>query len=351
MGVQYTAVGWNRQKKIYDATLAGGVLLYLTIFVGAGATIHSNATAETLLIRGLGTCAFFLLHVVLCIGPLCRLDPRFVPLLYNRRHLGVATFLLGASHGIFAIIQFHGLGDTPPLISLFISNKRYDSVSQFPFETLGFAALVILFVMAATSHDFWLRNLTAPTWKRLHMFVYLSYALLVAHVALGALQSERDPIYVAILAAGVAVVCGLHLAAAVKTGRLDRERADVAASGFLQIGKAADIPDGRATIRCLSGERVAIFRNGNSISAVSNACQHQNGPLGEGRIIKGCIVCPWHGYEYRPETGASPPPFKEKVPTFTTKVIDGIVFVHPQPHAPGTYVEPARIDRIEVNHG
>src|SRR6185369_12850862 len=101
-------------------------------------------------------------------------------------------------------------------VSLFVSNRRYDSLSQFPFETFGFAALVILFVMAATSHDFWLRNLTAPTWKRLHMLVYLAYALLVAHVALGALQSERNPVNVVVLAAGVFIVCGLHLAAAIK---------------------------------------------------------------------------------------------------------------------------------------
>jgi DMSO/TMAO reductase YedYZ heme-binding membrane subunit/nitrite reductase/ring-hydroxylating ferredoxin subunit len=351
MGVQYVAVGWNRQKKIYDATLIAGVLLYLAIFVTLGALAHPNATAETLLIRGLGTCAFLLLHITLCIGPLCRVDSRFLPLLYNRRHLGVTTFLLGAGHGVFAIIQFHALGDTSPLVSLFVSNRRYDSLSQFPFETLGFAALVILFVMAATSHDFWLRNLTAPTWKRLHMLVYLAYALLVTHVALGALQSEHSPIYVVVLTAGVSIVCGLHLAAAIKTTRLDRQRDRATADGFVQIGKAVDIPDGRATIRCLSGERVAIFRNGQTISAVSNVCQHQNGPLGEGRILKGCIVCPWHGYEYRPETGASPPPFKEKIPTFTAKVIDGMVFVHPQPHAPGTYVSPAQIDRLEVEHG
>jgi methionine sulfoxide reductase heme-binding subunit len=351
MGIQYQAIGWNRQKRIYDLALAAGIVLYMAIFVGVGAMVHSNATAETLLIRALGTCAFLLLHVTLCIGPLCRLDPHFLPLLYNRRHLGVTTFILGAGHGLFATIQFHALGDTPPLVSVFTANERYDSAAQFPFETLGFAALVIMFVMAATSHDFWLRNLTAPTWKRIHMAIYAAYALLVAHVGLGVLQSERTPFYVVVLSAGVAGVCGLHVMAAIKTFRLDHQRRQVAVDGFLQIGKAADIPDGRAAIRCLSGERVAIFRNGNTISAVSNVCQHQNGPLGEGRIIKGCIVCPWHGYEYRPENGASPPPFKEKIPTFTTKVIDGVIFVHPQPHAPGTYIEPAQIDRLDVTNG
>ena len=34
MSVQYQAVGWNRQKRIYDAVLVGGVLTYLSLFVG-----------------------------------------------------------------------------------------------------------------------------------------------------------------------------------------------------------------------------------------------------------------------------------------------------------------------------
>src|SRR5262249_51754625 len=141
-----------------------------------------------------------------CIGPLARLDPRFLPLLYNRRHLGVLTFLVGCAHGVFALIQFHALGNVNPLVSLFISNRRFDSIPDFPFQLLGFLALVILFLMAATSHDFWLHNLSVLTWKRLHMMVYVAYALLVAHVALGALQAESSALLAGVLCAGVVTV-------------------------------------------------------------------------------------------------------------------------------------------------
>src|SRR5262250_456591 len=206
MSVQYAAISWNRQKKAYDITVVSLLALYLLLFVGISALLNPTATAETLLIRAFGTAAFLLLHVVLCIGPLARLDRRFLPLLYNRRHLGVTTFLMGLAHGGFALLQFHALGNVNPLVSLFISNPRYGSVADFPFQALGFFALIILFLMAATSHDFWLRNLSAPTWKRLHMLVYLAYALLVAHVTLGALQSERSPVLAAALIVGVVVV-------------------------------------------------------------------------------------------------------------------------------------------------
>src|SRR6266498_2431140 len=214
MSVQYGAIRWNRQKRVYDVTLVSLLVLYLVVFVGVGIWRNPSATAETLLIRAFGTAAFLLLNVVLCIGPLSRLDRRFLPLLYNRRHLGVTTFLLGLAHGGFALFRFHALGNVNPLVSLFISNPRYGSVGDFPFQALGFFALVILFLMAATSHDFWLRNLSAPMWKRLHMMVYVAYSLLVAHVVLGALQSETSPLLASSLVVGAITVMSLHLAAA-----------------------------------------------------------------------------------------------------------------------------------------
>jgi len=351
MSVQYGAISWNRQKKVYDVTFLSLLALYLGAFVGVGALRNPSATAETLLIRAFGTAAFLLLNVVLCIGPLSRLDSRFLPLLYNRRHLGVTTFLLGLAHGGFALFQFHALGNVNPLVSLFISNPRYGSIADFPFQALGFFALIILFLMAATSHDFWLRNLSAPMWKRLHMLVYVAYALLVAHVTLGALQSETSPVLASVLILGVATVLSLHLAAAFREKRIDQAKHQAVDEGFVEVCKVERIPEKCATIVSLSGERVAVFRYDGKVSAISNACQHQNGPLGEGRIIDGCVTCPWHGYQYQPESGAAPPPFKEKVPTFRVKVVEGSVFVHPRPKAPGTRVEPAQIDSAQVKPG
>ncbi len=344
MSVQYGAISWNRQKKVYDLTLVSLLALYFAVFVGVGAWRNPSATAETLLIRAFGTAAFLLLNVVLCIGPLARLDRRFLPLLYNRRHLGVTTFLLGLAHGGFALFQFHALGNANPLVSLFISNPRYGTVADFPFQALGFFALIILFLMAATSHDFWLRNLSAPMWKRLHMLVYVAYALLVAHVTLGALQTETNPVLAAALIVGVAAVLSLHLAAAFREKRVDWARHEAVEEGFVEVCEVDRIAEKCATVISLSGERVAVFRYDGKVSAISNACQHQNGPLGEGRIIDGCVTCPWHGYQYQPESGAAPPPFKEKIPTFRVKIVKGSVFVDPRPNPPGTRVEPARID-------
>src|SRR5689334_6694002 len=342
MSVSYQAVGWNRTKKIYDGILAAGLLVYLGIFVGIGSLVHPNATPETLLIRGLGTAALLLLHLILCIGPLCRLDGRFLPLLYNRRHLGVTMFVLALAHGTFSILQFHAWGNLNPLVSVFVSNNRYASVANFPFQALGFFALLILFLMAATSHDFWLHNLTAPVWKRLHMLVYVAYALLIGHVTLGALQSETSPLLAAVLGVGLTVVTALHVLSAVVERRKDAACAHEA-DGYIAVCTIEKIPENRACVVSCGGERVAVFKYEGNISAISNVCQHQNGPLGEGKIIDGCVTCPWHGYQYLPDSGASPPPFTEKVPTYRTRVVGQQVFVHPSPLPAGTRVPPSVI--------
>lgn len=135
----------------------------------------------------------------------------------------------------------------------------------------------------------------------------------------------------------------LHLAAAFREKRVDRARHQAVQEGLVEVCKVDRIPEKCATIVSLSGERIAVFRYDGKVSAISNVCQHQNGPLGEGRIIDGCVTCPWHGYQYQPESGVAPPPFKETIPTFRVKIVEGSVFVDPRPNPPGTRVEPAQI--------
>jgi len=343
MSTTYRAVAWNPQKRRYDLIAAGLIGAFAAVVLGVQAIIRPELTIETLLIRTLGAAAFTLLNVILCIGPLSRLDRRFLPLLYNRRHLGVMMFTLALGHGVFSIVQFHSLGTLNPLVSVLAGNPRYGTISQLPFQPFGLAALVILFLMAATSHDFWLHNLTAPVWKALHMCVYVAYALIVLHVMFGVLQGEASRFLGWTLCGGALTVFTVHVLAARQEVRGDRENRNARKDGFVDVCSVNDIPEKRAVVTCMSGERVAVFRYDGRISAISNVCQHQNGPLGDGRIVNGCVVCPWHGYEYVPATGASPPPFTEKVPTFDVRVVAGRVLVHPQPHAPGTRVEPATL--------
>jgi nitrite reductase/ring-hydroxylating ferredoxin subunit len=175
------------------------------------------------------------------------------------------------------------------------------------------------------------------------MMVYVAYGLLIGHVVLGALQSETSPVLAGVVLAGMTATIALHIWAGLLERRLDRRRCPEA-NGYVAVCAVDAIPEKRAAIFSCGQERVAVFKYDGRISAVSNVCRHQNGPLGEGKILDGCITCPWHGYQYLPETGSAPPPFTEKVATFRTLVVGTQVFVHPAPMPPGTRVEPTVIE-------
>ena len=319
MGLDYQLVLWSKYKKSYDKIIVLGMLLYIIIFAGVTLIFNTETSVETMIIRAFGSLAIIMLHIILVIGPLARLNTAFLPILFNRRHLGVSMFMAALIHGGFSVFQFHALGDINPIYSIFTSNMEYGSLSNFPFQVLGFLALLILFVMASTSHDFFLGNLSAKVWKRLHMLVYVVYVLIIAHVFLGAFQQETSLFTIGLLVIGFFIVASLHLITAFKESKIDGVKAK-GKDGWLKVCSVSEIEDDRAKIFTVQNERVAILKYDGKLSAIHNVCKHQGGPLGEGKVIDGCITCPWHGYQYLPINGQSPPPFTEKVATYELKI-------------------------------
>lgn len=348
MSVRHVAVQWTPLKRRTDALLLGALAAGLAAWASISVARDPQLTAETLILRGTALAAFALLHVILAIGPLARLDARFLPLLYNRRHLGVAMALLALVHGSFATIQFHALGDRPALVSMLSASRLAvgSSLAGAPFEPFGALALVVLVLMAATSHDFWLKNLGAFTWKALHLAVFVAYGAIVAHVALGALQSERSPLLAALVIFPMAGLLGLHVAAARREARVDAAPALASErAGFDDVGALADLAlvEGRGRVVVVGGRRLALYLAEGRLHAMSNACRHQGGPLGEGRIVDGCVTCPWHGWQYRAQDGCSPPPFREVVETHRVVVRDGRVLIERAPLPEATRSEGAPV--------
>ncbi len=282
--------------------------------------------------RALGSATFMFLTIILLIGPLSRLSSRFLPLLYNRRHIGVMTFFVGCFHAYYVVIEYHKWGKLEPIFNIFLGNTNYTLLTLFPFQTFGFIALLIMFFMTLTSHDFWLKNLTPRIWKSLHVFVYVAYTCVVLHVLLGPLQFESDPFLIAMTLGSVVLVLGLHLMMGLKEIKKDSKVADRGDDQFVKVCPPSEIPEGRARIVHLPTERVAVFKHQNEIYAISNVCSHQNGPLGEGRIVDGCVTCPWHGYQFDPKNGKSPPPFEDQVATYEVRLMGGCIYVSESPN-------------------
>ncbi|MEM6578659.1 MAG: ferric reductase-like transmembrane domain-containing protein [Pseudomonadota bacterium] len=339
MSVKYVPVQWNRFKWGYDAFLLVGTGLFLWVFIDVSPGILSHERPINPQIhnaRAFGACAFVMLTLILAIGPLCRLDRRFLPLLYNRRHFGVLTAMVALTHFYFILNWYYAFSPMDKYEAVLSSNTNFDQVSGFPFEIFGVFALISLLILSTTSHDFWMKFLTPPVWKRLHYLIYPTYAAVVAHVMLGTVQDQQNQGLAVIVVSGAGLVASLHIAAALKERVTPPKTA-----GWVRVGPALDIADGRARIALLpDGDRVAVFRDGEKLSAIANACAHQNGPLGEGRILNCLVTCPWHGFQYDVTNGQSPAPFTEKIPTYNLRIDDGVVFVDPEPNAPGTFVEP-----------
>ena len=339
MSVGFRAVQWNRAKLIYDGIVAVAAAIFVVGYAVVDFQWHPPKNlpeAIDIWLRATGSCTFLMLTIILCIGPLARLSPRFLPLLYNRRHFGVLTFLVAATHFSLLLSWYLVQGNLGNLGGELTKWGDYGKFLDFPFKALGIGAFFVLFVMAATSYDYWLAFLSPRVWKALHMALYVAYGLVVMHVGLGAMQDDTTGVVAGMLIVGFGTVTVLHLWAGWRERRLDRG-ASPDQDGWLTVGPPQSIPQQRALIVALpGGERIAVFRDGDEIGALSNLCAHQNGPIGEGCIVDGLVTCPWHGYQYQLKDGCAPPPFTEKLATYRVRLRAGVIEVDPKPLPPGT---------------
>ncbi|MEP2027672.1 MAG: Rieske 2Fe-2S domain-containing protein [Paracoccaceae bacterium] len=343
MSVKYIPVQWNKVKWQYDAIMLAGAVLFLVLFIYVTPSVLSHErpiNPQVHNARAFGACAFLMLTVILCIGPMARLDRRFLPLLYNRRHFGVMTAFVALTHASFIMNWYFAFSMSNKYEALLFANTSYGQLAGFPFEVFGIFALTVLLILATTSHDFWMKFLSPPVWKRLHYLIYPAYLSVVAHVSFGILQDQQNHAFTVIFLGGAALVGALHLAAAFHEHNKGDSLSE-AKNGWVEICSTADLEEGFAKVKMLpGGDRVAVFLQQGKLSAISNACAHQNGPLGEGKIIRCLVTCPWHGFQYDVTNGRSPAPFTEMIPTYQVKIEGGAVFVDPNANPPGTFVEP-----------
>ncbi|GAB4371850.1 MAG: hypothetical protein Kow00114_33010 [Kiloniellaceae bacterium] len=184
-----------------------------------------------------GTWTLYLLLAALAVTPLKGLfaAPRLIAL---RRMIGVAAFAYIAGHlALYAGDQDWNLV------------KVASEIASRVYLTIGFAALLGLALLAATSFDAAMRRLKR-NWKRLHRAVYLLTALGLLHFYM---QSKSD-VSQAVLLSGIFVGLMLHrlpavprnaagvLAVAIASGLA------AAALEFAWYAAASGIPAGRVLL-------------------------------------------------------------------------------------------------------
>ena len=84
--------------------------------------------------------------------------------------------------------------------------------------------------------------------------------------------------------------------------------------------------DGVTTV-VAGGRALCVTRTSGGYGVLDNRCPHQGGPLGDGHIENGYVICPWHGYEYHPCTGSPPPGFGDAATGYRVEERDDGLYV------------------------
>lgn len=117
-------------------------------------------------------------------------------------------------------------------------------------------------------------------------------------------------------------------------------------SGWQPLAALADLPDGKLHKIVVAEIPLLAYREGESVSVLSDVCSHLSGPLHEGKVKGGrlqdrvdqnggpgdgsdpCVMCPWHGSTFSLRTGeVQAGPATARQPLFETRVSGGLVEV------------------------
>jgi len=90
---------------------------------------------------------------------------------------------------------------------------------------------------------------------------------------------------------------------------------------FVKIASKADLPgNGEAREFAVGAKTICVANCDGGLSAMDNVCLHRGGPLGQGVVEDGKVICPWHGWQYDPKTGEAAHNRAAKVAVYPIKV-------------------------------
>jgi nitrite reductase (NADH) small subunit len=102
-------------------------------------------------------------------------------------------------------------------------------------------------------------------------------------------------------------------------------------SQLVKLTTQSELPAANEAKEFPCGDKVICIANVNGeFSAMDNVCLHRGGPLGQGVVEKGKVVCPWHGWVWDPKTGQAVHNPAARVAVYPMKVENGEVWVEIQ---------------------
>ena len=75
----------------------------------------------------------------------------------------------------------------------------------------------------------------------------------------------------------------------------------------VNLGSVEKVPLGQGRPFIINGEAIAVFRQRDGrLFATQNRCPHRGGPLADGIVGAGRVICPLHSQKYNLQTGEGP---------------------------------------------
>ncbi len=97
---------------------------------------------------------------------------------------------------------------------------------------------------------------------------------------------------------------------------------------FTPVLPESDLVEGTPVAAEVDGVPVVLVASDGEVHAVGGVCPHLGGPMGEGWLHRGELVCPWHGSRFDLATGEpAQGPSTAPLPCFETRLRDGRVEV------------------------
>jgi len=97
---------------------------------------------------------------------------------------------------------------------------------------------------------------------------------------------------------------------------------------FTRVATESELPAANEAKEFPCGDKLICIANVNgAYSAMDNVCLHRGGPLGAGIILNGKVVCPWHGWEWDPQTGQTAQDSRAKITVHPMKIENGDVLI------------------------
>jgi nitrite reductase (NADH) small subunit len=97
---------------------------------------------------------------------------------------------------------------------------------------------------------------------------------------------------------------------------------------FIKLTTTSDLPGpNEAKEFTCGGKEICVANVNGTYSAMDNVCLHQGGPIGQGTIENGKVVCPWHGWEWDPTTGEAAHNARAKLAVYPLKVENADVLI------------------------